>query len=92
MKKQKQITEEPEATKPKIEKIKSDAEGLSKAYAQGDVFGQDDKMFIAGSHTARDWFDDVTKIPQWQKVPAGVNPVIDIMNTWWGRWIFGTGI
>ena len=64
---------------------------MSKAYDQGDVFGQDGKMFIAGSHTARDWFDDVTKIPQWQYVPAGINPMIDIMNTWWGRWIFGTG-
>ena len=42
--------------KQKIEKIKNDAEGLSKAYDQGDVFEQDDKMFIAGSHTARDWF------------------------------------
>ena len=84
-------TRAPEAVKPKIETIKNDAEGLSRAYDQGDVFGQDDKMFIAGSHTARDWFDDVTKIPQWQKVPAGINPVIDVMNTWWGRWIFGTG-
>ena len=39
----------------------------------------------------REWFDDVTKIPQWQKVPAGLNPVTDIMNTWWGRKILGTG-
>ena len=22
-------------------------------------------MFIAGSHTARDWFDDFTKVPAW---------------------------
>ena len=22
-------------------------------------------MFIAGSHTARDWFDDITKVPAW---------------------------
>jgi len=82
-----------EAVKPKIETntIKNDAEGLSRAYDQGDVFGQDDKMFIAGSHTARDWFDDVTKIPQWQYVPAGINPVIDIMNTPWGRYLLGTG-
>jgi hypothetical protein len=22
-------------------------------------------MFIAESHTARDWFDDITKVPAW---------------------------
>ena len=76
---------------PQAEKIKTDAEGMDKAYAQGDVFGQDEKMFVAGSHTGRDWFDDVTKIPQWQKVPAGLNPVTDVMNTWWGKRILGTG-
>ena len=47
------------------EKIKTDAEGMDKAYAQGDLFGQDEKMFVAGSHAGRDWFDDVTKIPMW---------------------------
>ena len=25
-------------------------------------------MFIAGSHTARDWFDDFTKVPAWGDV------------------------
>ncbi len=25
-------------------------------------------MFIAGSHTARDWFDDITKVPAWGNV------------------------
>ena len=48
-------------------------------------------MFVAGSHTWTDWFDDLTKIPQWQYVPAGLNGVVDIMNTAWGRQIFGTG-
>ena len=47
-------------------------------------------MFVAGSHTPTDWLDDVTKIPQWQYVPAGLNPVVDMMNSWWGRRIFGT--
>ena len=70
---------------PRGEKIKTDAEGMDKAYAQGDVFGQDEKMFVAGSHTGRDWFDDVAKITHRQKVPAGLNPVADIMNTWWGE-------
>ena len=95
-----QKTEEPEATpqaskeagEPKTEqKIKNDAEGLSRAYAQDDVFGQDDKMYVAGSHTIRDWFDDVTKIPQWQYVPPGISDAIDFMNTPWGRWLLGTG-
>ena len=84
--------QEPKPEEPQAEdKIKTDAEGMDKAYAQGDAFGQDEKMFVAGSHTGRDWFDDVTKIPQWQMVPAGLNPVTDIMNTWWGRKILGTG-
>ena len=25
-------------------------------------------MYVAGSHTARDWYDDVTKIPFWGNV------------------------
>ena len=42
----------------------TDSEGLRRAYEQGDyVNGK--TMFIAGSHTARDWFDDFTKVPAW---------------------------
>ena len=41
----------------------TDSEGLSRAYAQGDYYIHGKTMYIAGSHTARDWFDDVTKIP-----------------------------
>ena len=41
------------------------AEGLRKAYAHGDYYIHGKTMFIAGSHTARDWFDDVTKVPAW---------------------------
>ncbi len=33
----------------------------------------------------------MTKIPQWQYVPAGLNPIVYIINTWWGRAVFGTG-
>ena len=72
-------------------KIKTDAEGMDRAYEQGDVYGEGEKMFVAGSHTPTDWFDDVTKIPQWQYVPAGLNPVVDIMNSVWGRAVLGTG-
>jgi hypothetical protein len=71
--------------------IKTDAEGMDRAYAQGDVYGEGNKEYVAGSHTMTDWFDDFTKIPQWQYVPAGLNPIVDVMNTWWGREVFGTG-
>ena len=63
---------------------------MNRAYAQGDVYGEGNKEYVAGSHTATDWFDNVTKIPQWQYVPAGLNNIVDIMNTGWGREILGT--
>ena len=75
----------------KPDNIKTDAEGMDRAYAQGDVYGEGNKEYVAGSHTMTDWFDDFTKIPQWQYVPAGLNPIVDVMNTWWGREVFGTG-
>ena len=43
----------------------TDAEGLERAYAQGDAYTHGTTWYIAGSHTARDWWDDVTKIPFW---------------------------
>jgi hypothetical protein len=43
----------------------TDAEGLARAYAQGDAYTHGTTTYIAGSHTARDWWDDVTKIPFW---------------------------
>ena len=41
----------------------TDSEGLRRAYEQGDYYVHGKTMFIAGSHTARDWFDDFTKVP-----------------------------
>ena len=38
----------------------TDSEGLQRAYKQGDYYVHGRTMFIAGSHTARDWFDDFT--------------------------------
>ncbi len=32
-----------------------DSEGLDKAYQQGDVCGNTNIAYVAGSHTARDW-------------------------------------
>jgi pimeloyl-ACP methyl ester carboxylesterase len=43
----------------------TDKTGLERAYEQGDAYAHGDTLYIAGSHTARDWFDDVTKIPAW---------------------------
>ncbi len=40
-----------------------DREGLDRAYQQGGGYTRNSTMFIAGSHTARDWYDDVAKIP-----------------------------
>ena len=94
MQKEEHVKEEPVLTQgvaDQRDKIKTDAEGMDRAYAQGDVYGEGNKEYVAGSHTKRDWFDDVAKIPQWQYVPAGLNPIIDVMNTWWGREVFGTG-
>ena len=73
------------------DKIKTDAEGEDRAYAQGDTYVEDNKLYVAGSHTLTDWFDDVTKIPQWQYVPPGLNVAIDFMNSWLGKKLLGTG-
>ena len=43
----------------------TDSEGLRRAYEHGDFYVHGKTMFIAGSHTARDWFDDITKVPAW---------------------------
>ena len=52
------------------DKIKTDAEGEDRAYADGDTYVEDNKLYIAGSHTPTDWFDDFTKIPRWGDVPG----------------------
>ena len=75
----------------KQDNIKTDAEGMDRAYTQGDVYGEGNKEYVAGSHTFTDWFDDFTQIPQWQYVPPGLNPIVDILNSVWGRQVFGTG-
>ena len=43
----------------------TDAEGLARAYQQGDAYTHGSTTYVAGSHTARDWYDDVTKVPFW---------------------------
>jgi hypothetical protein len=45
-----------------------DREGLDRAYQQGDAYTRNTTMYVAGSHTARDFYDDVTKIPFWGDV------------------------
>ena len=43
----------------------TEAEGLEKAYAHGDYFIHGKTMYVAGSHTDQDWYDDFTKVPNW---------------------------
>jgi pimeloyl-ACP methyl ester carboxylesterase len=56
-----------EATGLQREEI-TEATGLQRAYQQGDAYPFGNTLFIAGSHTAKDWYDDVTKIPFWGDV------------------------
>lgn len=49
--------------KAPIIKTMTDSEGIQKAYEQGDTHVFGNTLFIAGSHTAKDWWDDFTKIP-----------------------------
>ncbi len=65
----------------RISEVYTDAEGLDKAYQQGDIFQNNNTLNIAGSHTARDWFDDFTKIRQWKYVPQGFSQIADILNS-----------
>jgi hypothetical protein len=41
----------------------TDSEGLRRAYAQGDYHVHGDTLYVAGSHTLKDFYDDLTKIP-----------------------------
>ncbi len=54
-----------EAPSPAAGEAIRDDEGLQRAYEQGDAYPHGDTLYIAGSHTAKDWYDDVTKIPFW---------------------------
>ena len=49
----------------------TDAQGLERAYQQGDAYQYGDTPYVAGSHTARDWVDDFTKIPVWKPLFGG---------------------
>ena len=58
------INEFKEAHSPSKEYVYNtitDAEGLEKAYSLGDYLIHGKTMYIAGSHTEKDWYDDVTK-------------------------------
>ena len=41
----------------------TDSDGLQRAYERGDTYVHGNTMYIAGSHTGKDWFDDFTKVP-----------------------------
>ncbi len=42
----------------------NDAIGLTKAYEDGDTHIIGNTMYIAGTHTKRDAYDDITKVRQ----------------------------
>jgi hypothetical protein len=44
----------------------TDAQGLRRAYEQGDAYLHGKTLYVAGSHTAQDWKDDVLRIPPWR--------------------------
>ena len=48
-----------------------DREGLQRAYNQGDSYTRGDTLYVAGSHTATDWYDNFTKIPFWGDLRGG---------------------
>ena len=43
----------------------TDTEGLERAYRQGDAYAYGDTLYVAGSWTHKDWYDDLTKVPFW---------------------------
>jgi hypothetical protein len=45
-----------------------DKEGLDEAYINGDAAVRGDTMYVAGSHYAIDWLDDLTRVPFWGDV------------------------
>ena len=53
----------------------TDAEGPRRAYGQGDAYSHGKTLYIAGSHTARDWMDDVARIPFWRPMFGGAKAI-----------------
>ena len=55
----------------------SDQEGLKRARADGHTYVRGNTLYITGSRTGQDWYDNFTKIPKWQTIntikDAGVN-------------------
>ena len=49
----------------------TDAEGLRRAYEQGDAYTHGSTLYVAGSHTVRDWVDDFSRIPVWKPLFGG---------------------
>ena len=71
----------PQPAKPKtVKSIITDKEGLKRAYQQGDYFIHGDTMYVAGSHTGKDWYDDLTKIPDWKSINKFTGGQIPLAN------------
>ena len=69
-----QPTNTPAASQVPEAKPILDSEGLDKAYQQGDIYGNKNIAYVAGSHTARDWLADVTKNSTMAVCSRGAQP------------------
>ncbi len=57
-----QFQEHKDKPRYRLDKI-TYSQGLKRAYAQGDYHVHGDTMYVAGSHTLKDFYDDLTKVP-----------------------------
>ena len=49
----------------------TDATGIGRATSNGNTHVIKNTMYIAGSNSKRDWYDDITKVPTiWKSIPA----------------------
>ena len=62
--------QKPQQTLQQQEPI-TDATGIGRAMSNGNTHVIGNTIYIAGSNTKRDWYDNITKIPTiWKAIPA----------------------
>ena len=67
--------------KPKtVKSVITDKEGLKRAHQQGDYFIHGDTLYVAGSHTGKNWYGDFTKIPDWRSIDKFTGGLIPLAN------------
>lgn len=60
-----EFQEEPEVKQEFIRETITDTQGLDRAYENRNYYIHGDTLYIAGTNSWRDVFDDITKIPFW---------------------------